>query len=93
MPAEFVEPTHADSIAHAEIGHVMDRRPDLSNDANTFMAETFLIMAEVFIRATDSAVRNLDDDLRRPSFAMAPGLYDVSIVGSLENCKIDTHDC
>ena len=93
MTTEFVKPTHADAVPDVEVGDTLDKRSEFGDDADALVAEALVIVAKVLISSTDSAVRYLDNDLGWARVAMSAANNNVSRLGSLENGKVDAHDC
>jgi hypothetical protein len=90
---ELVKPTHAHSISYSKVGNVVDKGTDFDDDSNAFMSESLLSVTIVLIRAADTAVGYLNDDLSWFGVAMAFCLDDFSGFGAFEDCEIDSHGC
>lgn len=86
-----MEPTHSHAVANSEVGNIVNRRPDLGDDTNTFMPESHLGVAVVLIGTADTTVGDLDNDLPGRWVAVALALDDVSGLGAFEYGEVDTH--
>lgn len=91
VTTELVEPAHSHTVTNSEVGNIVNGRPDLGDDTNTFMPEPHVGVAVVLIGTADAAVGDLDDDLPGRWVAVALALDDVSSRGAFEYGEVDAH--